>query len=135
MRRLYLDDNRTPIDNGWIVVRDYKEFTEWIMAYGIPDVISFDHDLADEHMEDFHARGGFESTQQIKYGKFKEKTGFDCAKWLVQMCDESEFELPKCYVHSANPIGAENIISFLNCYLRVKNKPESVERIRLNHKI
>ena len=53
MTRIYLDDERTPIYGGWIVVRNYDEFVKKINELGLNniDVISFDHDLAPEHYE------------------------------------------------------------------------------------
>ena len=53
----YLDDTRTPTETipgykPWDVVRNYNEFTEYILKNGIPDLISFDHDLGEEHMND-----------------------------------------------------------------------------------
>ena len=54
---LYLDDLRTPTEtlpgyHPWNVVRNYDEFKEWILRNGVPDLISFDHDLGEEHMND-----------------------------------------------------------------------------------
>ena len=47
-----------------------------------------------------------------KFGSM-EKTGFDCAKWLVDWCLENSLKLPDFVVHSANPIGKQNIQSYL----------------------
>lgn len=41
---LYLDDLR-PTPEGFERVYDYEEFTEYISQNGMPDFISFDHDL------------------------------------------------------------------------------------------
>lgn len=53
---LFLDDIRTPnavysspYDGGWTIVRGYEEFVNAIQKYGVPDIISFDHDLEIEH--------------------------------------------------------------------------------------
>jgi hypothetical protein len=60
---LFLDDYRMPkdafaymhlkiyLDVEWIVVRNYQAFISLIEGKGIPDMISFDHDLADEHYD------------------------------------------------------------------------------------
>lgn len=41
---------------------------------------------------------------------FSEKTGYDCAKWLVDYCIDNKLTLPKhVYVHSMNPVGKKNI--------------------------
>lgn len=107
MRRLFLDDIRVPTDcleymlknteiysEDWDVVRNYNDFVEYIVKYGVPDVVSFDHDLADEV-------------------NLKEKTGYDCAKWLCEYCIENSIPVPEFYVHSMNPVGRDNIISVL----------------------
>jgi hypothetical protein len=49
----------------------------------------------------------------LNYDNIKEKTGLDCAKWLVDYCIDNQLDLPKYYVHSANPIGRQNIINYL----------------------
>lgn len=43
-----------------------------------------------------------------------EKTGFDCAKFLVEYCMENNLKLPEFYVHSMNPVGKDNIVNYLN---------------------
>ena len=59
---LYLDDIREPkqsykktgdtryIDLKWRVVKCYSEFVETIALNGIPNIVSFDHDLGEEHI-------------------------------------------------------------------------------------
>jgi hypothetical protein len=117
MKKLFLDDIRIPKDcvNGlvpshlnqfywgsdWDIVRSFEEFINWITKNGLPDFISFDHDLADIHYEmDFNKKYD-ESTI--------ERTGLDCAKWLVEYCMEKGNTLPQYIVHSQNPVGKENI--------------------------
>lgn len=108
--KLFLDDIRLPKDvkwmqmplGPWAIVRSHDEFVKHIMQRGLPDFISFDHDLADEHY-----------TGGAKYDKYKEKTGYESAKWLVEYCMEYELHLPEYQVHSLNPIGKENIIGYL----------------------
>lgn len=100
---LFLDDIRNPIDalafiggrgidpaiydNEWIVVRNYLAFVSWITKNGLPELISFDHDL----------------------GESDEPTGMDCAKWLVNYCLDNNCKLPRWAVHSANSAGYDNI--------------------------
>lgn len=115
MKKLYLDDIRTPIDETWDIVRSYNEFVDYITTNGIPDLISFDHDLAVEHMNDYYdyqANG----INVINYDTFTEKTGMDCAKWLVDYCIDNNVELKQVTVHSANPAGSENILGLINNY-------------------
>lgn len=127
---LFLDDSRMPRDVKWIelplvawtVVRNYKEFVEIIQRNGLPQSVTFDHDLADEHYQEYHvshdermlSRGTF------RYDKMKEKTGYHCAKFLIEYCEEHNLSLPNYMVHSMNPIGKENIISLLESYRRSK---------------
>lgn len=116
MKNLFLDDLRMPIeaknlvqpqfnklylDEDWAIVRNYKEFTNWISFYGVPDLVSFDHDLADFQQSS--------SDQSVV-----EKTGLDCAKWLVDYCLDNELSLPDYIVHSANPVGKKNIEGYLS---------------------
>lgn len=60
-RLLFLDDVRYPIEayhytkqdiflrSDWHIVRNYGQFVSRILEKGLPEMISFDHDLADEH--------------------------------------------------------------------------------------
>lgn len=127
-RALYLDDLRTPTVTlegyePFSVVRDYDQFVSHIQTHGIPDLISFDHDLADEHMRDWYkhqARG----VETISYGEFKEKTGLDCMKWLCNLIlDEKEngndVTMPAIRVHSANPMGSQNMLSYASSFCSV----------------
>lgn len=119
---MWLDDVRDPerwlqgdyeaIMYNVVWVKNYDEFVEYITEYGIPKIISFDHDLASEHYappeEWEHNYDAWAATQS-----FTEKTGLDCAKWLVELCENYGFKLPITRVHSANPDGAKNIRSYL----------------------
>lgn len=132
MSKLFLDDIREPIQvthawhkgewDGfpslypWKIVRSYAEFTEYILKNGLPEVISFDHDLSWEH----YPQGELLLSNPINYDEFTEKTGYDCAKWLVDYCETNEHELPDFYVHSFNPIGRANIIDYLVRYKEIK---------------
>ena len=102
----------TNVDVYW--VKSYNEFVDWIYINGLPDGISFDHDLADEHY--FYSIG-----MDITYSKFKEKTGYDAAKWLVNYCIDNNAELPICGVHSFNNVGAENIKMLLKNFNKFKH--------------
>ena len=114
---LFLDDTRNP--NGflddlrtWMVVRNYNQFVDIITKQGLPEFISFDHDLADEHYDTL-----------VDCDKFKEKTGYDCAKWLIEYCMKMDEPLPKWQVHSMNPVGRININTILSLY---RDKEENV---------
>jgi hypothetical protein len=116
---LYLDDKRTPTEtipgyHPWNLVRNYDEFEEWIVRNGVPDLISFDHDLAEEHIDDYFKQFAEKGFQIPKYEDYKEKTGIDCANFLVEYCQKMNVNLKQCSVHSHNPVGAKNIQDFLN---------------------
>jgi len=120
MKKLFLDDVRTiemvytdvnPQD--WVIVRNYHEFVNYIQKYGLPSFISFDHDLGLEHVKWFFNNGGYESLPNPLEADFKEKTGYDAAKWLCEYCQDNNLKLPDYAVHSANPVGRQNIIHYL----------------------
>lgn len=125
MKKLFLDDVRkvTDIyedDDNFIVVKNYDEFVKYIKLNGLPDFISFDHDLADEHYNigiDLYAKD-----KPLDYNLYKEKTGMECAKWLINYCLDNKLKLPKFKVHSANPAGRENILSILNNFKKFQEK-------------
>lgn len=110
--RLFLDDIRQPDDvkwtsipaGPWTVVRNYDDFVRVIQNRGMPEHISFDHDLAHEHYQN---QSGL---------NFSEKTGFDCAKWLVEHCTIFGHNLPHYTIHSMNPVGAQRIRLLLESF-------------------
>lgn len=116
---LYLDDIRIPsiVPKGcdqWIIVRSYEDFVNHIKENGIPDFISFDHDLADAHYQlSFSA---WKNSPEVP--NLKEKTGYECAKWLVEYCMDKDLDMCDFSVHSANPSGAQNILYLLNNFRR-----------------
>ena len=120
---LYLDDIRTPKEtlpnaHPWVVVRDYDAFVDYITHNGIPDLISFDHDLAKEHMEDYYAQVFAQNYQIPAYDQYKEKTGLDCAKFLCEYAQRMNQEIKTCVVHSHNPVGSQNIMSYINGFMK-----------------
>lgn len=96
---LYIDDVRNPFDDIKIKTMDLSEYDlVWIKSYDEviqflqtewPDIIDFDHDLGTE------------------------QTGYDIAKYIVNICLNKNYRLPEFYCHSANPCGKENILSLL----------------------
>ena len=116
---IFLDDIRVPTDVTWAnipadqhysVVRNYKEFVDLITLRGLPKFVCYDHDLADTHY------GHGLNNNEIPYESYKEKTGYDAAKWLVNYCMERGIKHPPYVVHSMNPIGKQNIESYINSY-------------------
>lgn len=117
---LFLDDVRHPNQVTWVdlpqkpysLVRNYQEFVDLIILRGIPEFVAYDHDLSDSHYGDgLHG-------EDINYNKYKEKTGYDAAKWLVNECMKKGVKHPPYQVHSMNPVGKQNIISYVESYNR-----------------
>jgi hypothetical protein len=132
MYNLFLDDFRHPYDCvaymvdpikyakwNWVIVRSHDEFVKKIEEDGLPILISFDHDLADEHYDNSMYQGVDEYNK--KYDHFKEKTGLDCAKWLTEHCMDTNQKLPEFEIHSMNPAGGENIRSLLMSFKKFQN--------------
>jgi len=133
---LFLDDVREPWEAGnymlpvdvrkfyrlnkWKIVRNYQEFVDIIIEKGIPELVSFDHDLADEHYAPQEIWDN-PIAVQARMEDFKEKTGYDAAKWLVDHCIEKKVNLPKFLIHSMNPVGAENIKNYLDNFNRFQD--------------
>jgi hypothetical protein len=48
MRKIYLDDVRTPTETGWVVVRNFAEFRQRVEEIGLIniEIISLDHMIA-----------------------------------------------------------------------------------------
>ena len=99
---LWLDDYRNPMENDWlnfspigkdvevVWVKSFDEFVDYLnKPIPLPDAICFDHDLGEE------------------------KTGMDAAKYLVNLCNNLRLKLPKFNSQSSNPVGRENIMSYL----------------------
>lgn len=101
---LFIDDERKPPTHdgrNWIIARDKMDVELIIWREGFPSHVSLDHDLGTDY------------------------TGYDIAKWLVDldMCGELLFpENFTYYVHSQNPIGKANIEGYLDNYLKQRVK-------------
>ena len=126
MCKIFLDDVRQPKDcigymytrigplnpiylEEWLVVKNYDEFVNAI-TNRIDEIthISFDHDLADEHYDPTMYDDDFRHNEM--YSSFKEKTGYDCAEWMIKFYKEKQKEMPIIIVHSMNPVGVQNIL-------------------------
>ncbi len=136
---LFLDDLRMPehcayychnnvyLHGKWAIVRDYKNFVEYIEYYFgqhkcLPDLISFDHDLADSHYAPKEFWDDKYNNWLLQQGTI-EKTGYHCAKWLTDFCMDNNIKFIHYLCHSMNPAGKKNIESILNQFNRL-NKDE-----------
>lgn len=120
---LFLDDVRNPprrLNRIFDVVRNYEEFVEYIETYGVPELISFDHDLHLEHTVYFFDNGGFVNPPDPRYVIFVNKTGYDCAVWLLDYCDRTGKDLKQVVVHSHNPFGQRNIFNLICNYQNIR---------------
>lgn len=127
---LFLDDIRMPAEVGnyiypvelrdlfrkeeWVIVRNYPEFIKRIKDLGIPKLISFDHDLAEGHYhKSFMDKNEIQYENYTKFEDDYNKTGYHCAKWLIEYCINENIDLPEYIVHSMNPVGKDNILNLL----------------------
>jgi hypothetical protein len=88
MWQLFLDDVRSPQEEGWKIARSSGHAIRLCKLWGMPNRISFDHDL-----------GG-------------EDTAIKFILWMVEALIDEEIQLPSDFsytVHSMNPVGKENI--------------------------
>ena len=130
---LYLDDVRTPKADNWEVVRNYDEFVAHIRLKGLGayEVISLDHDLGEGAMVEYHTN--VKPNYELDYNRIPEKTGMDCARWLVAESMNTKIPLPTIYIHSANPIGAANMMGYINNYFRNCKLPEVCMKVNIEH--
>lgn len=128
--KIFLDDVRSPRDctaymykrigdrdsiylGDWMVVRNYDEFVDAVKD-NIDTIthVSFDHDLSTDHYDPsmYDDDGSYNDL----YTTFKEKTGYECAKWMKDFYSEKAMDLPTILVHSMNPVGVKNINGVFN---------------------
>lgn len=133
---IYLDDVRTPKDDfhNWIVVRSYDEFVDKITEIGLENIelISLDHDLGDTAMSEWY--NNVYHNYELNYDNIIEKTGMDCAKWLVEKWMDGS-PVCKVMVHSANAIGSANMMGYINNYKHINRLPQDCIRWVVPHTI
>jgi hypothetical protein len=130
---LFLDDTRNPLENDWLNfspigkdvdvswVMSYQEFINWIIINGLPDGVCFDHDLGydiDPNSTNIEYFDGKISCNSLSCYNDNEKTGYDCAKWLIHYCEIHNKKIPKYNIQSSNPVGKENIDCLLKNYIK-----------------
>lgn len=108
-------------DITWVWVTSFSEFTQYIVQKGLPDILAFDHDLGGNSYQLFHKHHGYKNTT-IKYDEYDEPTGFHCAKWLTEYCQDNKLALTcEVFAHSMNPQGRENILAILNNFKKFQH--------------
>jgi hypothetical protein len=132
--KIYLDDVRTPVDNDWVVVRNFDEFVDKVNEIGLKNIslISLDHDLGDSAMKEWHKN--VYHNYKLDYDNITEKTGYDVAKWLVNQWMEGS-PVVDVYTHSANAIGASNIMGYINNYRHINKLPQNCVRVNIPHTV
>lgn len=135
---LFLDDERMPVNRNnetqmsaydltgdkryfmldWIIVRNFGDFIKTIEEKGLPEVISFDHDLKDFHY--YHYQTYTFYTGKIDYS-IVEGTGYECTKWLIQYLLNNDLDAPEIMIHTQNQVGAENIRTEFRNYKNSRN--------------
>lgn len=148
--KIYLDDLRTPVDNDWLVVRNFYEFVNLVNKVGLINIslISLDHDLGDSAMKEYF--NNVTKNYKLDYDNIEEKTGYDAAKWLVgefytlneNRINMSRFDkkqkpikFPEVVVHSANPIGSANIMGYINNFLMNEGQEQTCVRVEIKHTV
>lgn len=95
--RMFIDDERFPPNDGkeWVIVRSSAEAMKMVLGCGVPNFISYDHDL-----------GGEDTSMVFIY----------CMINLYLDGDIKVF--PTAFVvHSQNPVGARNIYKLLLSFI------------------
>lgn len=129
---LFLDDFRSQIDAfqlskdtdylkmKWIIVRSHDEFVKSITKYfsedKCPAIVSFDHDLADEH----YTIGEKTGYKEFDYSLVTIPTGYHSAQWLIEFCKTNNLDFPAFKVHSQSTVGRNNIIKLLEDFTNIK---------------
>jgi len=133
-KKIYLDDVRTPIEKDWIIVRNYDEFVEKINEIGLENIslISLDHDLGETAMVEWYKN--VYHNYELNYDNILEKTGMDCAKWLVNQWLDGK-PVVEVVVHSANAIGSANMMGYINNYKHIHRLPQNCVRVAILHTV
>lgn len=95
--KLFLDDERFPKEEGWIIARSSEEAIDLVLRRGMPEEIAFDHDL-----------GGDDTSMYFIH-------------WMIDQYYDYGLDIPLDFVfsvHSQNPVGAKNITSLMSAFLK-----------------
>ena len=119
--KIWLDDIG-PAPEGWEWAKSIEEF-ENLISYledGPIEEVSFDHDLG-EYIPSGGVPSPISTIEGVIILSSETHTGYTAAKSLIYwfwLADDYGYvnEFPKWSVHSANPVGAENIRKLLENY-------------------
>jgi len=94
--KLFLDDVRDPREEGYVVARStIMGVVEVTNRKELPEFLSLDHDLGD-------LDNSMRFLKELYY--------------IWEMYGSDPEKIPDYVVHSANPVGANNIISFMESW-------------------
>ncbi len=104
---LFIDDIRNPDwrecvlsgvdpDLEWVIVRNSLEAIDYVSKHGMPERMALDHDLG-------YVNDRFDTVPNF-------------LKWLANEYWNGTDPVPDYTIHSANPIGVENMRSFMDSW-------------------
>lgn len=98
MWKLFIDDERDPVTDGWVTARTSNSaINACVERWSLPNEIAFDHDL-----------GGEDTTRKF-------------VLWMFDVLEKGIYRLPKDFkysIHSQNPIGARSIRLYMEDIIR-----------------
>ena len=114
---IFLDDERFLVDVTWINYN--QEFKNVFVCRNFVDfTCAYDNDFKDIFTSSFNLKNytfSFDHDIASFDENGYERTGLTCAKWLCDFIMDNNLD-PKdleYYVHSQNPVGAENIKKYI----------------------
>lgn len=125
---VFVDGERLPVAqipgyDRWVLCRNFEEWVTYLSYNGVPDLVSFTHDLADEHFQD-QAKYELQGIEAIQYNDFVQPTGLQCAQYLCAFCEQNGLPIQAVGVHCPErPMGAHNIRTAVNTYKTSKGLP------------
>lgn len=116
MKILWLDDIRNPFMRGY--------FVDWLrdVAY---DLLYIDYTTLKDGVQFVWAKSFTDFERELYWAEVPfnlvcfdhdlggQLTGYDAVKLLVQVCQQKGWPLPECRSQSANPVGKENILKYI----------------------
>lgn len=102
--KLFLDDERWPKTDGWVILRSSFDAIETVKLDGMPSEIAFDHDLGLACNDD---------------GEYFD-TSMRFITWMIDQHYDHGLVIPPDFtysVHSQNPVGAKNIRELMDGFL------------------
>lgn len=112
---LFIDDIRDPHyrecrQSGvnprleWVIARTSEEAKKIVLERGMPERMALDHDL------------GYVEVEQAGELTFKVDEVPTFLKWLVNEFWNGSDKVPEYTIHSANPVGAQNMRAFMESW-------------------